>query len=146
MTYACRTGLQPAALWQMVNDFNRTFSDGVTKAVAAPSEWLPAIDVVESPTAFTLEADLPGLKREDFDLEVIGDTLTIKGTRKNATTPETGQYRRSERRYGAFERTFRFAEKIEAAKVVAKFEDGVLHVTLPKPEQAQPHKVEVTVH
>ena len=145
MTYACRTGYQPATLWQIMNDLNRSFSDGAAKS-STPSQWSPVVDIVETPTAFTLEADLPGLKREDFNLEVIGNTLTIKGERKNPAASENTQYRRSERRYGAFERTFRFAENVDAANVAAKFEDGVLRVTLPKPEQARPRKVEVSVN
>ncbi|MBI5092394.1 MAG: Hsp20/alpha crystallin family protein [Candidatus Hydrogenedentes bacterium] len=146
MTYACRTGFQPAALWQIVNELNRSFSDGAAKETARPSDWAPAVDILETPGAFTLEVDLPGLKREDFELEVIANTLTIKGERKSEPAPESGQYRQSERRYGAFERTFRFAEKIDAAKVEAKFENGVLRVLLPKPEQVQPRKVEVSVN
>ena len=144
MTYACRTGFQPAALWQIVNDLNRSFSEKAGAEAPAQSAWTPAVDVSESSTAYTVVADLPGVKREDFELEVIGDTLTLKGTRKNGATPESARSHRSERRHGAFERTFRFAENIQADKVEAKFEDGVLRVTLPKPEQAQPRKIEVS--
>ena len=145
MTYSCKTGYQPASLWQIVNDLNRTFSETTGKGVAPSSTWVPPVDVVETPTGYTLAADLPGLKREDFELEIIGDTLTIKGARKTEA-PEDGKPRRSERSYGTFERAFRFAEKIDSGKIEAKFENGVLRVTLPKPEQAQPRKVEVTVN
>lgn len=142
MNYACRTGFQPATLWQIVKDLDRSFNDVPEKA-SAPGAWVPAIDVTETPAAFVVVADLPGIKRDDFELEVIGDTLTIKGTRKNGEAPESARRHRTERGHGAFERTFRFAENIQTDKVQASFEDGVLQVTLPKPEQAQPRKIEV---
>ena len=145
MTYACRTEFKPASLWQVMNDLNHRFVEGSNKSPESPT-WVPAVDVTETPAAFVLYADLPGLKREDFELIITGDTLTLKGARKTGSEPESGNYRCAERRRGSFERTFRFAEKFETDKVEAKFEDGVLAVTLPKPAQSQPRKVEVTVN
>nr|WP_309685396.1 Hsp20/alpha crystallin family protein [Armatimonas sp.] len=94
-----------------------------------PAAWVPAVDVLETPEALTLHVELPGVKPEEIEIELTGDTLTLRG----------------ERRSGKFVRGFTLATPIQAEKVSAAYRDGVLEITLPKSEESKPHKIPVTV-
>lgn len=110
-----------------------------------PTGWVPAVDIHETDDAFVLEADLPGLSREDVTVHVHEDRVTLRGTRKREENDEQKNYRRYERVDGAFERSFRIKNGIDSEKVKAQFENGVLTVKLPKPENSKPRQIEVKV-
>lgn len=122
--------------------FNGTPVDPETDAAS----YVPAVDLHESDEAYTLVADLPGMKKENIDVRVHDDVVTIKGERKHEDWSQDKGWRRIERSYGAFQRSFRLPDGIDAGNVDAKFEHGVLSVTLPKPEQAKPRQIEVKVN
>ena len=82
----------------------------------------------------------------DIDLEVDGDILTLKGSKKREEEVKEGEYYRSERSYGSFQRTFRLPADVDAEQVKADFKDGVLKVTLPRVEAAKAKKIEVGVN
>jgi HSP20 family protein len=104
----------------------------------------PAVNVWEETDAFHVEAELPGLKQEDLQIVVSHRTqVTIAGEHKPAAG-ESGWHRR-ERPVGKFERVLTFPAPLDADKVVAKLENGVLHLTLPKAEEARPRRIPVTV-
>ena len=110
---------------------------------ACANDWVPAVDVTESKDAFNLEADLPGLGKEDVKVSVEDGILSLKGERNvERTSAENGQ-RHYERRSGSFERSFRLPKAVEADKIKAKFDKGVLQVTLPKSEAAKPKRIEI---
>lgn len=106
--------------------------------------WAPAVDIAEDPEEIVLKAELPGLKQEDIDIELSGDTLTIKGERKFDDTERKDSYIRIERAYGMFQRSFTISVPVQDDAVSASYKDGVLEVHLPKSEAARPKKVTVS--
>lgn len=141
------TNRQPWALWSPWKDLesqmNRILGEVGEAFGPVQQAWAPAVDFRESEEAYTLEADVPGLKKEDIRLEILEDRVTISGERKHEAEKEGEGYRRIERSSGRFERSFRIPEGFDAEGAEATFEDGVLRVTLPKREADKPRLVEV---
>jgi len=108
--------------------------------------YSPAVDLREEADRYILEADLPGLKKEDIGLSVENNVLTLKGTRSGEEWKQEGGYRSIERSYGSFQRSFQLPVGVDETKAEAAYSDGVLRVTLPKAESAKPRKIEVTKH
>ena len=106
--------------------------------------WMPAVDVFEKDDQFVVKAELPGMKGEDIDVSVVGNTLTIRGEKKTETEVKEEDYYRSERSYGSFHRSILIPSTVDASKITADFEDGVLEVTLPKAAEVKPEKVKVS--
>lgn len=111
-------------------------------------EWgaAPAVDIVEKDTAFEISAELPGLGRENIDIQISSDTLTLKGEKKEEREEKTKNRYLSERRYGSFERAFRLPDGVDRERIDAAFEKGILKIVLPKTAEAQrqSRKIEVT--
>lgn len=105
----------------------------------------PALDVEESDEAIIVTADLPGVERDDYTVEVSGSRLLIRGEKKHATERRGEGYYYAERSYGAFTRAIPLPCEVDAEKSVAKYTNGVLRVTLPKTEQARATRVQVQV-
>jgi HSP20 family protein len=101
------------------------------------------VDVVDGKDDVIVKASVPGIKPDDIDVTLTGDTLTIKGEFKSEQKSEEGSYLRQERRYGAFERSLTLPTLIVADKAKAEFENGVLTLTLPKSEAAKPKAIKV---
>src|SRR5215475_12401344 len=106
--------------------------------------WTPAVDMHESDEAFTLTAELPGFSKDDVQVEIKDNKLTLKGERKRETDVQETQYHRVERVYGTFERSIRLPAVVDADKAKAIFKDGVLKLMLPKAEAAKPTTIRVT--
>ena len=102
----------------------------------------PALNVYETDHAIFVEAELPGYRDNDVEVSMVGNELTISGAR-NISHPEGALLHRNERSSGRFSRTLRLGTEIDGAKVSAKFENGVLTITIPKVEAAKPRKIEV---
>ncbi len=127
-------------------EMNRLFSTFIEPPQArGPRHWAPAMDLVEGTDHYTLRADLPGLRQEDIAIEFEGDTLTISGERKDEHELREGGLIRLERASGAFRRTLTLPEGVDPEAVQASYADGVLDITIPKPEQRKPRRVEITV-
>jgi HSP20 family protein len=107
------------------------------------STWSPAIDVYQDKDQFTVVAEAPGMKKEDLDLSLHNGVLTISGERKREEKSEQGY--RSERFVGRFQRSVTLPASIDASKVKASYQDGLLKVVLPKSEEAKPKQIEVSV-
>ena len=108
--------------------------------------WVPPVDIYETENHdLVVRAELPGLNREDIEVTVENSTLVLKGEKKLDTEVKEENYRRIERAYGSFSRSFTIPEGTDAAKVTAEFKDGVLRVRLPKNEKASPKAVQVKV-
>ncbi|MGH9480907.1 MAG: Hsp20/alpha crystallin family protein [Terriglobales bacterium] len=105
--------------------------------------WTPRTDVVETEQGYQLSLDLPGVKREELDIQVNRDTVTIKGERKLAASPEA--YHRVERPYGAFSRVFLLPDLVNQPAIEAKLADGVLNLFLPRREETKPKQIQVQV-
>ncbi|HET9784451.1 MAG TPA: Hsp20/alpha crystallin family protein [Terriglobales bacterium] len=110
---------------------------------SSTGNWAPRTDVAETEQGYALELDLPGIKREELDIQVANDTVTIKGERKPSANLEA--YHRLERPYGSFSRVFMLPEVVNAAGIEAKLSDGVLHLTLPRREESKPKQIQVQV-
>jgi HSP20 family protein len=105
--------------------------------------WAPAIEVFEKEDKFVVKAELPGMKEEDIDVSVVGDTLTIKGERKAESEVKEEDYYCCERSYGSFSRSIALPSSVDAKKIGASYEDGVLEVSLPKAPEVKAKKVAV---
>jgi HSP20 family protein len=118
-------------------------------ALAAPrlsGGWSPALDVYENKDNFTVVAELPGVKKDDVHISLQDGRLTVTGERKVEESLETAEVYRSERFFGRFERTLALPTGVAADKVSAKYQDGVLTITLPKTEAAKPRQIDVSVN
>ena len=100
--------------------------------------FVPRIDVAETDEAYEIRAELPGLEASDFEVVAEDDVLTLKGEKKRSEDSESEGVRRSESVYGSFVRKLRFPEAIAEEGLKATDKNGVLTVTLPKPEEARP--------
>jgi len=108
--------------------------------------WAPALDVHEDKEKFTVNLELPGLKREDISVHLEDGSLIISGERKAETLNEGTEVHRQERYYGKFSRALTLPVAVAPDKVKASFKDGILSVTLPKAEEAKPKQIDVTVN
>ena len=130
-------------LQQRMNRIMQEFGERTGRQPAAARTWAPVVDVTETADALIFSLELPGLKREDIDIEMTNDGLTIRGERPYSELPEGVRYLRQERAYGPFQRTFNIGMPIAQDKIKAVYKDGILEVTLPKSEQIKPKKIEV---
>lgn len=135
-----------APAWSVFDDFDRLFE----QAFVPTANWSggePAFsvrtDIEETEKAFLLNFDLPGVKKEDVHVDVNDNVLTVSGERKREFESGAGEARRVERTYGKFERSFSLPKVIDADKIEAHMEDGVLKVALPKVEAAKPRTIEI---
>ena len=101
------------------------------------------LDVVEGENSVTIKADTPGMDPKDIDISVVGNTLTIKGEKKEESEDKGKDYYRSERRYGSFVRSIQLPSSVDAEKVKAEYKKGVLKITMPKLESEKPKRIEV---
>lgn len=112
---------------------------------AGARPWGPAVDIVENDKELVVSADLPGVKLEDVEVKIEDGTLTLSGSRKFENEDNKNGYHRIERSYGQFHRAFALPDSVDATKVAAGFDNGVLKVTLPKKEIARPRTVKVEI-
>jgi HSP20 family protein len=106
--------------------------------------WVPPVDLVEAEDHFVLKADLPGLSEGDVSIEVQDGTLAISGERKaEHESSERGWYR-IERAFGSFRRSLTLPDGVDAERISASFDRGVLEVRIPKPEERKPRRVEIS--
>lgn len=123
-------------------DFDRLFDEFTRGFELAPSAvpptFQPSIDVSETDDEIVVSAELPGLEEKDFHVDLDGDLLTIKGEKCEERKESEGGYHRVESFCGAFERAFRLPEHVDPDKVTASYKNGVLRVTIAKPEEARP--------
>ncbi|MDX1932810.1 MAG: Hsp20/alpha crystallin family protein [Capsulimonadales bacterium] len=135
---------------RLQNEMNRIF-DGINSVPEGRSGniaqnmrlWSPSVDVAENESEIVIHAELPGMKQEDIDIELTGDTLTLRGERKFENEERKQNFVRVERSYGRFQRSFTVATPIRSDQVTATYRDGVLEIRLPKSEEQRPRKVQV---
>jgi HSP20 family protein len=105
--------------------------------------WSPAVDIVEHDGELRLTAEMPGIRREDVQIEVNEGMLTIRGEKKEEKETKNGNARLVERSYGSFERSFTLPRSVAADRIEAEFTDGVLMVHMPKTEKAVGRRIEI---
>ena len=106
--------------------------------------WTPGVDVVEEADAYVFHADLPGVPKENVDITFEDNILTVSGSRERHDESSQGQYRRVERRYGRFTRSFALPSQVDTNKVDASYRDGVLVIRVPKAETAKARKIKIS--
>ena len=105
--------------------------------------WMPSVDLYETGDSYVIAAELPGLARENFDIELKRNTLTLKGRRpESSVSPQ--RYQQLECGQGPFSRSFRFADDIDTESINAEFKDGVLTITVPKILKSAARRIDVT--
>jgi len=106
----------------------------------------PSVDVYENDKELVVKAELPEMNEKDVEVNLENNTLTIRGERKQEFEEKKGTYHVSELTYGSFERSFTLPPNVETEKASAKYEKGVLRITLPKKEGAKPKRIDLKLH
>ncbi|KXO11512.1 MULTISPECIES: Hsp20/alpha crystallin family protein [Marinobacter] len=135
----------------MMNRYNRVFGLARTngeregKDLFSRSDWAPAVDIKETAEAFTVEAELPGMNKDDVKVTVHDGVLTIQGERKHEEETSDKKHHRIERVYGSFLRRFTLPDNVDENSVKANFKDGLLTLSIQKAEPKEPKAIEVEV-
>jgi HSP20 family protein len=129
-------------------EVNRLFSTNLTRTFGdegiGRGAWSPSVDIYENKDQIVLEAELPGMKQEDFDLSIENNVITLRGERKFEKAEESDNFHRVERSYGSFTRSFTLPQTVSAEGASAEYSNGVLRVSLPKREETKARKIEIT--
>ncbi len=141
----------PATMWRPFEEMERfmdEFMRGWPAWQRTPTEgmgmtWTPNIEMFDKQDNIVVRAELPGMKRDDINISVTGDTLTISGERKTESSVKGEDYYRSELSYGKFSRSITLPTMVEADKINATYENGILEITLPKSEKVKPRKIQI---
>jgi HSP20 family protein len=132
------------------NEMNRLFNTlfdqpgQPRRGTGIATRWVPAMDLIETDNHYVLRADLPGLSREDVNIELESNVLTVSGERKADHEQRDEGYYRVERAFGAFARSLTLPEGVDPDAIEANFDRGVLEIRIPKPEERKPRKVTIT--
>ena len=115
-----------------------------TRTDADRHNWAPSVDISETANGFEVRAELPGVAKDDVHVSVKDNFLTLSGEKRQEKTDDTQNYRRVERRYGSFQRRFALPAEVATDSIKAEFGDGVLTLSIPKPEAVKPTEVPIT--
>ena len=134
-------------LRNLQDEVNRLFSSSFTRSFGdegfARGAWAPSVDIYENKDQIVLEAELPGMNREDFELTIENNVLTLRGERRFEKKEESDNYHRVERSYGGFSRSFTLPQTVSAENATAEYKNGVLRVTLAKREEVKARRIEI---
>ena len=108
-------------------------------------EWAPSVDIAETDNEVVVTAELPGVEQDNVDITITDDVLTLKGEKKEEKEVKEKNYHRIERSYGSFQRSISLPAGVQADKAKATYKDGVLHITVPKAEEAKPKQIKINV-
>lgn len=138
--------------WRMLNQFHDEleqffgrYDQANGDSAIATSSWIPAVDIKEEEQRFLIHVDVPGVDPKNIEIFMENGVLTIKGERR-LETQENNLYKRIERVHGTFYRRFSLPGTADANKISATGKNGVLEVTIPKKEVAQPRRIEIQAH
>ena len=131
-------GLMPKRFSDIMDDF---FNDMVS---TSNDSFVPSIDVSETDDQFHIQAELPGMKKEDINVNLENRRLTISGERKFEQKEEGETYHRVETRYGSFSRSFQLPDSVDEDSVQAKYKDGLLDITIAKSEDKVKKQIEIS--
>lgn len=127
--------------WQQ--EMNRLFSGVFSPTGSRTAPAYPALNILTNQDGALVTAELPGINLEDINISIVGDLLTLTGSRQPEQLPENARYHRQERGFGRFSRIIRLPFQVEVDRVEAVFKNGVLHISLPRPEADKPRKITV---
>ena len=130
-------------LMNLLDEVDSLFQERPFFYGATERTFQPSCEVEETQDNFLVSLDLPGVSKEDLQVEVREGLLLISGERKPETRANLSQYRRSEKFYGKFQRTFQLPKLVDTDRIEANFEDGVLQIAVPKAEAARPKTIKI---
>lgn len=130
---------------RFLNDsfFNDRFFLPVEKQVKRVSSFNPSVDIYENEENIVINAELPGVKKDDVSIDLDGRVLTISGERKFDEESKEKTWYKRERYYGSFKRAFTLPEFTDQEKINAEFKDGILEITIAKPEEVKPKQIAI---
>lgn len=131
-------------MWNMLDEFDRSVSPLRHHTHSSDQLMAPPCDIAETDEGYVLSFDVPGLTKEDINIEVSGRQLAISGERKRESAQQKGSVHRVERNYGRFYRTFELPESANTEVIDANYENGVLKIAIPKAETSKPRKIQIT--
>ena len=134
-------------LRHMQRELGRLFENGGTQFGSGRivgGGVYPPVNLFNGEDDILVECEVPGMKKDQIDLSITGETLVIMGTKQPSTEDENVRYHRSERGSGDFKRTVVLPDKVDAEKISAKLENGILTITLPKSEAAKPRQIAIS--
>lgn len=132
-----------AALQNEMSRWMNTVSGPAGGGNGTSSSWLPAVDVWETERELVLSFDLPGVPEEEIAVELDDGVLTVSGERERTDEHSSERFYRFERRYGQFARSVSLPAGVNEDEVKAEYEDGVLEIRIPKPEEPKPRRIEI---
>ena len=138
----------PRGVVGLRNEFDRLFDSffhNLEDEETTLTAFSPAVDIEEHDQEFVISAELPGMKKDDIKINVKDNVLSISGEKTQEQKTEGKNYHRSERVFGAFQRTFRLPEYADQENVAAEYHDGILQVTIPKLKESLAKQVEIKV-
>lgn len=134
-------------LRSLQEEVNRLFTGNIGRSYEdegiARGSWNPNVDIYENKEQIVLEAELPGMSRQDFELTIENNVITLRGERRFEKKEETESYHRVERAYGSFSRSFTLPNTVTGEGASADYRNGVLRVTLPKREETKARRIEI---
>ena len=143
------------AKWSPIRDLlaiqeemNKLFDERVDRFVDGDIQtrmWEPLVDIYEEDDKFVIKAEIPGVKKEDIDIQIENNILTIKGERKIEKETKKENFHRAERYYGSFQRSFTLPGIVAQEKIKAKLDNGVLTIEIPKKEEVKPKKIAIDI-
>jgi HSP20 family protein len=131
-------------LTSLQGEMNRLFNSFFDDNGDSVRRWVPAMDLTEGEDHLILKADLPGLSEDDVRIEVQNNVLTVSGERKAEHEEKREGFYRMERSYGNFSRSVTLPEGVDTSAIEASFDNGVLEVRIPKPEERKPHRISIS--
>lgn len=141
------THWNPTVAYLNREPFSRFFESFLNEAQGeevSNRNWVPPVDIQETADGYRLQAELPGLTKEDINITLENNVLRLSGERKFERDAKKENFQRIERTYGAFTRAFALPQQVNSEGVQAAFENGVLTINVPKAEQAKPRKIEIS--
>jgi HSP20 family protein len=124
--------------------FNGVFGEREGFGPVLAQSWMPAVDVYENAEGeMVLKAELPAVRRDDIKVSVEGQTLLLEAERHVGTDVDRDRFHRIERAYGTFRRTFTLPASVDASRIAAEYQDGLLTIRLPRREESKPRQIEV---
>ena len=117
------------------NMIDRFFNDSLSRSGGSAYSFVPKVDIVENEKAFELYVSVPGMNKDDFKLDLNDNFLTVSGERKFTREKNENNFHSIETQYGTFSRSFSLPENVDATKISAKYDNGILEVTVPKDEK-----------
>lgn len=132
--------------WDPFREFmnlQRRFGHGMSDSDDYYGAWAPAVDIFEKGDDLVIRAEIPGVDKDDVDITVRNNSLTLRGERKREQEITEENSYRLERSYGNFVRSFTLPRTVDASRISARYSNGVLDIVLPKAEEAKPKKIEI---